>query len=67
MYLYDDKDGDGLFTDPITVLPYYTETGPSGTKLLMVRYDLGGCEYGGNLDVFSGAAYGFGHILVENP
>lgn len=67
MYLYDDLGGDGLYTDQITVLPYYTQTGSSGTKMLMVRYDLGGCEFGGNLDVFSGTAYGFGHISAENP
>lgn len=67
MYLFDDLDGDGLFTDPITVFPHYVSTGGAGTKMVMVRYDLGGCEFGGNLDAFSGTAYGFAHISVENP
>lgn len=67
MYLYDDLDEDGYFTDLITSYPHYVQTRGAGTKMLMVRYDLGGCEYGGNLDVYSGTAYGFGHISVENP
>lgn len=67
MYLFDDFDEDGDFTDPITTYPHYVRTRNAGTKMLMVRYDLGGCEYGGNLDVYSGTAYGFGHISAENP
>jgi len=67
MYLYDDLDGDGLYTNLITVFPHYTQTGGTGTKMLRVQYDLGGCEYGGNLDVFSGSGYGFGHISVDVP
>ncbi len=67
MYLFDDYDGDGYYTDPITVFPHYVQTGGAGTKMLMVRYDLGGCEYGGNLDVYSGTAYNFGHISATIP
>ena len=67
MYLYDDLDQDGFFTDLITTYPHYVQTMGAGTKMLRVQHDLGGCEYGGNLDVFSGTAYGFGHISVTVP
>ena len=67
MYLFDDLDGDGRYTDPITVFPHYIQTGGAGTKTLMVRYDLGGCEFGGNLDVFSGTAYDFARISATVP
>jgi len=67
MYLYDDLDGDGFYTDPISAYPtpYYTKTGSSGTKVLRVQYDIGGCLYAGNLNVISGPAFGSGHISVE--
>jgi hypothetical protein len=67
MYLFDDLNGDGVYTDPISAYstPYYTKTGSSGTKRLLVRYDLGGCIYAGNLNVFSGPAFGSGHISVD--
>jgi len=63
MFLYDDLDGDGFYTDLITSFPHYTTTGGSGTKLLRVQYDLS-CAYAGNLDVFSGPAYGTANISV---
>jgi hypothetical protein len=72
MYLYDDLDGDGFYTDLISAYstPYYTKTGSSGTKVLMVRYDLGSsaagsCTYGGNLNVISGPAFGSAHIELK--
>jgi hypothetical protein len=65
MYLYDDLDGDDIYTDLITVFPHFTNTGSSGTKMLRVQYDLTGCTYAGNLDVFSGSSYGTAHISVE--
>ena len=67
MYLFDDLDGDGRYTDPITAFPHCAQTGGAGTKTLMVRYDLGGCEFGGNLDVFSGTAYDFARISATVP
>ena len=63
MYLYDDLDGDGFYTDLIASFPHYTTTGGSGTKLLRVQYDLT-CSFAGNLDVFSGPAYGTANISV---
>jgi hypothetical protein len=67
MYLYDDLDGDGFYTNLISAYPtpYYTKTGSSGTKVLRVQYDLGGCTYAGNLNVFSGPAFGSANISVD--
>jgi hypothetical protein len=67
MFLYDDLDGDGFYTDLVSAYPkpYYTKTGSSGTKVLRVQYDIGGCLYGGDLNVITGPAFGNGHISVE--
>lgn len=64
MYLYDDLDGDGLYTNLITSFPHYTNTGNAGTKMLRVQYDLT-CVYGGDLDVYSGTIHGSAHISVD--
>lgn len=69
MFLFDDLDEDGTYSDPITTFPYFTNTG-NGTKTLMVRYDLGSlnagsCTYAGNLNVYSGSAFGSANISVE--
>lgn len=64
MYLFDDENNDGVYDTPITAFPYFTNTG-NGTKTLMVRYDLGGCTYAGNLNVYSGTSFGSANISVE--
>jgi len=63
MYLYDTADDGITYNVLVTSYPYYTTTNNVGVKTLMVRYELiAGCTYAGNLNVYSGSAYGVANI-----
>lgn len=69
MELYDDEtgNGDGIADAGEQVTnPYRTKTKSFGTKEIIVRPDLGGCEYKGYLNVWSGSAFAQLPIDVKN-
>lgn len=63
MYL---ADADVAQKTPV-IVPYETKTGDFGTKNVQVFVDLGGggCEYKGNLRVYSGTAFASANIEVS--